>query len=300
MGYTLKQKIQDDTFDPSQLDKYLLLLCLGTQDMQVVVVHTENRRVLLVEDYVLGPVRTVSERLRLVQGLFNRHLFLKGGFWKEVRCMIKTHKFTLIPKKAFHKNAGVQFLELNAKINADYERSYAYLHKKSDIVSVFAADYRLIQYIEEIYAPKKVTFIKQGSAFIEAARQYYARNTEKMLFLLIDRQILHLLVLRMEAEVFYYNQFSIKKEADIYTHLQLTNRVIELDQDRVPIIVGGAHGNTLDPVLQALRKRYEGRLLPAKRMRALHYSDVFDKVPHYAFFDILGGVVCNSQPIYAL
>ena len=299
MGYQLVKQIKDDSFDPSQLDKYVLLLAIGTKDLQLAVIKVEGNRCLLIEDYALKGVRTVGERLRLIQQLFNTHLFLKGGFWREVKCLIKTYKFALIPEKIFSKEAATHFLALNSKINSEYERAYAYLHKKLNFVSTFAADYRLVNFLEEIYAPKKITLIKQGSAFIEAARHHYASNTDKTLYFLLDNNILHLLVLYMPG-VYYYNQLAIKKQSDLYEYTRLINRAIDLEKTRAPIITMSSHVTPLGNLLGPLREQYGSRMLPAKRSSFLNYGDVFDKVPTYAFFDLLGGYLCPAQPLYTL
>ena len=296
--YSLTQQVKDDTFNPSHLDRYFLLLGVGIRDVQVGVVN-EKRHCIYIEDYQLHGVRTVSDRLGLLQALFQSHHFLSGGFWREARLMIKSHKFALMPKKIFSKQVAQQFLSLSAKLNDTYERAYGYLHRNLDVVNVFGADYRLISFIEEVYSGKKIHLFQQGSALIELGKQHYGSGgMHKSLYLLLDGNILHMLVYSMQG-MEYYNQFSSSSMEELLRYIDMVNKELDLAQSRSPMIFFSSHMQRIGGFISALQQRYSDRVEIGKRPSFLSYGDVFDKIPSYAYADLLAGCLCQ-QPVYQL
>ncbi|MEQ9168968.1 MAG: DUF3822 family protein, partial [Fulvivirga sp.] len=116
-GYKLIKKIKDAKFDVDQIHQYNLLLQVGVRDLQVSIIDSSSNRTLLLEDYVLASVKTYKELQSNLESLFADHHLLMAGFWKTVKVSIKNNKFSLVPSSLFVKEAMVDYLRLNAKIN---------------------------------------------------------------------------------------------------------------------------------------------------------------------------------------
>ena len=58
LNYKLIKKIRDERFDEDQIQRYQLLIHIGTRDLQVGVIEPGETRLLLLEDYVLPNVNS--------------------------------------------------------------------------------------------------------------------------------------------------------------------------------------------------------------------------------------------------
>ena len=89
LNYKLIKKIKDERFDEDQIQRYQLLIHIGTRDIQVGVVEPNESRILLLEDYVLPNVNSNKELLEVLEQLFDSHPFLKAGFWSSIKVSVK-------------------------------------------------------------------------------------------------------------------------------------------------------------------------------------------------------------------
>ena len=121
INYKLIKKVKDEKFDEEHLHLYSLLVQLGVRDCQVAVIDDEKRIVLL-EDYVFGEMSSHEELIDQLRGLFESHQLLMAGFWKKVTLSIKNNKMTFVHKKIKVINNNILFytyksyqLDLNSK-----------------------------------------------------------------------------------------------------------------------------------------------------------------------------------------
>ena len=291
MQYKLIKKVQDEIFDPSQLDKYVLLMSIGTRDVQICVVLMKDKKCLLVEDYAMENVRTVNDRIRLLQQLFSNHLFVRGGFWKEIRCSIKGHKFALIPRTLYSKESASHFFSLNSNLNSSTERLYAYLHKSLGTVNVFAADYKLIDWLRKLYPSKQITLVSQGSVLIESGLQLYGQKKGKAMLFLIDKKVLHILVME-QSKLLYYNQFAVQDVNELVKYVLLVFKELGLAKQQAPLLFyGNVPGNSTYVV--ELRNRIQ-QLKLGKRPTFLRYPYPFDDIASHHYLDLFNIYLCQG------
>ena len=291
MQHKLIKKIQDEIFDPSQLDKYCLLVNIGIRDLQICVVAIESKKCLLIESYELDGIRTVSDRLRILQQLFSNHLFLRGGFWKDIKFSIKGHKFALVPHALYAKESAAHFFSLNSASNSTYERLYAHLHKQYEMVNVFAADHKLITWIKKLYPSKPVTITHQSSVLIESGRLIHKNHTGKAMLFLIDKKVLHILVTERNR-IYYYNQFAIQESNELIKYVLLVFKELELNTHTSPVtLYGNIPGNSA--YITQLRQ-YIHHVKIGKRPGLLQYPYPFDDLPVHHYLDLFSIYLCQG------
>ena len=291
LRHKLIKKIQDEIFDPSQLDKYCLLVTIGIRDCHICVLSVEGKKCLLIESYDLEGIRTVKDRLKLLHQLFSSHLFIRGGFWKEIKFSIKGHKFALIPRRLYSKESAPHFFSLNSTLNPTYERLYAHLHKHYEMVNVFAADHKLINWIQKLYPSKSVSIAHQSSALIEGGRLLHKDQTGKAMLFLMDKKVLHILVTE-KNRLYYYNQFAVQESSEFIKYVVLVFKELGMNPKASPVtLYGNIPGNST--YVTELRK-YIHDLKLGKRPRFIQYPYPFDDIPSHHYFDLLNICLCQG------
>ncbi len=290
MQYKLLKKVQDEIFDPSQLDEYCLLVSIGTRGTQIAVVSLAKKRCLLLEDYALEGVRTQNDRQKLLQQLFSKHLFIRGGFWKGIKFSLKSHKFSLIPRTLYAKGSAMHFFSLNADINKR-ERLYAHPHKGLDTVNVFAADYKLVEWIYKLYPSRKISVTHQGSTIIEGALRLYRKESGKSMLFLVDKTVLHIVVLE-KNRLYYYNQFAVQEVDELIRYVLLVFKELNMSVKTVPVtFYGNVPGNSI--YVLKLRQHLK-RLVLGKRPDFMQYPYPFDDIANHHYYDLLNTYLCQG------
>jgi len=288
--YKLVTKIKDDKFDVENLQHYCLSMQIGIRDFQLCITDTKTDTCVFLEDYVLEGVKTINTRLQVLAKLFESHHLLMAGFWQSIKLSVKSHKFSLVPSSHFVPEAIREYLSLNCVINDNIEDEYYYPHSSSNAVNVFAADKRLINWINSLYPQKEIEVIHQGSALIEGILRQEDHGSEKTLFCIQDKGILHIFVSEHQ-KLHYYNQFSIKGIKDFLKYIMLVFKEFGLDQRKQKVVLWGDFGQG-SVQIKTLQK-YIRNISFGKRPAYLKFNYVFDELPDHQYFDLFSIYLCD-------
>lgn len=289
-SYKLVKRIKDNRFDVEKLHHYCLSMQIGIRDFQVCIIDTRDNSCLILEDYLLVDVKTINTRLNVLAALFENHHLLMAGFWSKIKLSIKSHKFSLIPTDLFVADSIGEYLKLNSVVNTKIESEYSYQHSSSNIVNAFAADRRLINWIQSLYPSKEINITHQGSALIEGVLKSGMASQGKVMYCILDRSVLHVFV-SQDDNLHYYNQFSVKGAKDLLKYVMLVFKEFNLDQRKQPVVVWGnltEQGETL-----ALMKRYIKNVNLGKRPDYLKFNYMFDEILDHQYFDLYSVYLCD-------
>ncbi len=289
-SYRLIKKVKDQKFDIDNLHHYTLSLQAGIHDFQLCVTDGRSSQLLLVEDFRLANIKTVNTRIKVLQQLFEDHHFLTAGFWNSVKLSIKGHKFTLVPSGHFEKASASDYLVINSDIRPEVEQVHYYKHNLSDAVNVFAADHKLVNWVNGLYPALKVGIIHQGSALIEGIMKYDDHSHEKTMFCNVDMGILHIVVTK-DHKLLYYNQFAARKSEDYLKYIMTVFKELRMSPKRHKVLVWGSLKQQSKPI--DLLKRYILNISYAGKPNYLQFGHAFDEIPDYHYFDAYSIFLCE-------
>ncbi len=289
-GYKLIKKIKDAKFDIENLHQYNLFIQIGVRDLQISIVDSSNNRVLLLEDYVLASVKTYAELKEMLAHLFADHHLLMAGFWKTVKVSVKNNKFSLVPASLFVKEATLDYLNLNAKVDPKTEEVLYYKHINCDAICVFAVNKVIASWIRTLYPNAEVGFVHQSSALIEGAINFSKSNKKDSMYLYIDRFKLHIITLR-NGKLEYYNQFGIKQFNEYIRYIMLVMKGLNRSQKTSDVVIWGYIGKQ-SPHYNEFYK-FIKNISFGDRPGYLKYGFVFDEVQDHHFFDLYSIHLCS-------
>lgn len=282
INYKLIKKVKDEKFDEEHLHLYSLLVQLGVRDCQVAVIDDEKRIVLL-EDYVFGEMSSHEELIDQLRGLFESHQLLMAGFWKKVTLSIKNNKMVQVPEALFIEDAAAEYLKFNASIDLTKEDVLFCQNKLTDAITVFAVQKELHQLVREIYLNTTVNIIHQSAALIEGLLDYKKELSGTPLYIYVDRFKLHILYVQ-EGKLVYYNQFVIKQFSDYVKYIMLVMKGLQIDQATSQVVLWGYIGKN-SPHYQEFYK-YIRNVSFAGRPSHIKFGYMFDEVQEHHFFDL--------------
>lgn len=282
-AYKLLKKVKDPKFDIDRLHNYSLSLHLGPRDFQLFVTDTEPGRCMLLEDYVFNQECTTQQKLEILHHIFDDHHLLLVGFWKSVVFAWKNRKFSMVPAAIFSDRSISSYLRLNGPFDYEKDHIFTAYHPSGDFVNVFAGEKAIVDFIDQTYKNKPVQYLHQSSVLVEGAREFAGEDGPTVL-LFIDRFSLHIGVLTGDSLMFY-NQYPIKRFNDYIKYIQLVAKELDLDFNKLPIVVYGYMGQNT-PHFEALKKSL-GSIGLGRRPGGLKYGYVFDEILDHQYFDLL-------------
>lgn len=287
--YKRVNRVKDSKFTIDELDHYSLVMQIGIYDLQFAVVDSQDNQCMAVEDYLLKGVKTVNGRLKLIKRILDDHEYLTAGFWRDVKLVLKTHKFTLVPSSMFVQENAADYLALNSEIKTSFEEVNYYKQISADTVNVFAGETKLCRWIESIYKKKKVHIIHQGSSIIEGVLKHAEHVPEKSMYCFIDRGVFHVLVTG-ESKILFYNQFSSRKKEDLIKYIMLVFQELNMSPKRHQLFLWGFIKQNSEEM--GMLKKYFLNISFGSKPSFLKFRYHFDEVPDHLYFDVMGGHLC--------
>ncbi|MCA6378943.1 MAG: DUF3822 family protein [Cytophagales bacterium] len=281
--YKLIKKIKDDRFDEESLHQYRLLIQLGVRDFQIAVVAASDHRLLFFEDYILADLHTHQELMQLVKTLFEEHSILQAGFWMEVKVSIKNNKFVQVPAAVFQSDKALDYLKFNARVDTTAETVLFCQNTTQDIVTVFAIQSDLYEWLCGIYKNTKLNFFHQSAALIEGVSVYSNKLSNSPLYLYVDRFKLHVLSAQ-KGKLIYYNQFVISQFSDYVKYIMLAMNGLKMDQQTSEVLLWGYIGKKSPHYTEFVK--YIRNVNFGTRPENLGFGYMFDEVQEHHFFDL--------------
>lgn len=288
--YKLRQKIKDSKFSIEDLEHYNLLLQAGEHEFQLIIVDSKSSRCILLEHYDLYGTETEDDYISLLESLFRDHHLLMAGFWNSVKLSVKNQKFSLVPASLFDKEKKSEYLRLCCQFDESREQVLYYKHIKTNVVTVYAANARLIDWLNNRYPNLKLQVLHHTSAFTEGILHYDDHSSRQDVFLMLENKVLSVVVTK-GRKLEFCNLFNCNTEQDFVRYVMLVFQQLSLDPNTNKAILWG----NLDASSSWFRELYPyiRNLSFGNRPRFVNFNYMFDEVPDHRFFDLYSIYVCD-------
>ena len=288
--YKLFKKIKEDKFEVDQLHNYDLNLLLGNRDLQLSVVDNRSNRCLIIEDFIISSIDSYAKLVNVFERIFDDHHLLKAGFWSSVKVGIKGNKFALVPESLFNPESIFDYLKFNCKVNKEYDQLMYYKHGKSEAVNTFAIDTRLYNWLESLYADKKISYFHQSSALIEGVIEQLDNYPKDSVFVYVDRFKLHIITSK-NNKLEYYNQFYIKQFSDYIKYIMTVMKGLNRNQLKTNVVLWGYLGKQSKHYNEFAK--YIKNISFGGRPKFLNFGYPFDELQDHHYFDLYNVHLCK-------
>lgn len=289
-SYKLIKSIKSSKFNVDELHYYNLSIQIGIRDIQIGIYDTQNSNCLLLEDYILGNIKSNKELVILLSEIVDSHHVLSAGFWKSVKIVIKNSKFSMVPASMFVKEALSDYLEINAEFDEQSEEALYYKNIRSSAITVFAASKEVLSWARTQYDNVELGIVHQSASLIEGIMSEQGQYNKNSLYLYIDRFKLHIIAVK-DTELQYYNQFSIKQFSDYIKYIMLVMKGLGYNQKTSNVVLWGYIGKQ-SPHYDEFYK-YIKNISFGNRPRFLNFDYNFDVVQDHHYFDLYSAYLCE-------
>lgn len=282
-SYRRLKRIRDNRLDVDRLHEYDLSLQYGPRDIQLLISNSFDHRVLLLEDYVFDHADSPVSSHEVLGRLIDDHELLGAGFWKSVSFIWKGRKFSLVPEAIYHKPSTAAYLRANSGFDPELDAIFTLRHDDIALINVFAANRTVLGLIERAYSNIRVRHMHQSSAIIGGMKAL-SGNIDPIVYLFIDRFVLHIAVFR-DHQFRFYNQYPIHKFEDYLRFLRMVTDELGIHPGSAQTVLYGYLGERT-PHYRALKMSIP-ELSTGKRPTGLLYGFEFDQLAEHHYFDLL-------------
>jgi len=287
--YSLIKQVKDDKFDVDHLENYRLTLHIGVSEFQIAIFDVNNK-CLLIEDYNLNEVKGSEEYIEALSEIFESHHLLKAGFWKEIKVSFKNKKFTLVPSALFDADHPETYLHLVCEVDPLLEEVHFYEHAKEGFFSVYAADKKILNWLQSIYSSIPLQTLHQGSVVIEGIFNYKDHHSmSEGVFIYLNRNDLHIGVTSIK-QLQYYNLFSCNSPEEFIRFVLLVFQELRLNPNLTKVTLWGSF-DAASPYYKNLYK-YIRHISFAQKPSFLKFNYQFDELYDYEYLDLYSINLC--------
>ena len=267
--------LRDETFDPSQPGTYQLYLLAGPAGLRVAAAEVARQKIVLLEEYAAPAPAALPAWL-------SQHELLGRPGWAQVRLALTGRAFTLLPRPLFRPGDEPAVLALHHAL-ASTETARHFAHPALELVSIFAADQHLADWLHRTHGPKSC-LLHHTSALLAGLLHQRGPAAPRRLYLHLGQWELTLVLLDQQRLEFC-NVFSFASAEDVLYYTILVMQELGLNPDQDELTIWG--DLTADSALFELLRTYIRRLRFGTRPYDLHYSYHLNEVQECQYFDLL-------------
>ncbi len=281
--YQRTYSIKDEAFDTEALSFYYLDLLFSSHEFSFIVTDSRDQKVLCIEHYTFPEVFSVEQQLSHLSILYQEHIFLTAGYWKQISLCVQNDKFSLIPSILFNPQDIKAYLKLNADTQNDDVLISDFIEENNSY-NCFAVDKSIENWFSKSYYGKEIKITHHLSSFIRGIEvQHHLSNEEETVYLNISAKSVTIGVISNRKLVFA-NVFQYASPDDLLYYLMFVLNEFSLDPNQVLVTIWGE----IDQTSMEFAKlyRYIRYLQFGKRPQFFNFSYVFDELFDHQSFDL--------------
>lgn len=280
------KRLVDDSFQSQTAAKCDLLIHIGFETFQYVIIDKVRDELKAIAEYQLPAYHSMGELISAIEKLPESNLEFKYPYNK-IRISFDSYKYTFIPENLFeqeYEQEYAKFVNQSASDNTLINNI-----KSAKIKNIFAINSDVNSSLNRIFRNPKI--YNQASPFIEGVKKTNTDNNSNTLFIDCHSQHIQIAYLKKNELVFYNILECLNADEFNYFILNTINSLnLELDQTKV--IISGKVASTEDEYFKRLIKYFNTPIFADSRLIVKH-AGIFNDLPSQTFFPLMSLDLCE-------
>ncbi|HAI75941.1 MAG TPA: hypothetical protein DCM08_06795 [Microscillaceae bacterium] len=272
--------IKASEMDLDALISYSLSLSISAENLKVCV-YNEQRKCLALEHYRFYEQITP----KLLQGLFENHLFLRANYWKNISLHFTNQIFTIVPNAFYEEDFLIKYLKPTIQLPA---QSIIYVNALPQIQAqnIFAVSTELYSWFaDRTYPNKSLQVTHQVTNLIKLLSPLAKSQTSDRIFAIADSKLLALVVFK-QGELIFCNVFSYKTPQDFIYYVLFVLQELKIERVQATVELIGEVSPKSQPF--ELLKPYLKEVLCLQHFdKRITLPFDFDSIELYQYIDFL-------------
>ena len=276
--------IKDERLDIDKISQYRLSFFLSIEECQIVVFDVKKKQLLLFESLEFNPEKSIAQNL---ETLYNEHILIAAGFWKEIQVFMRNKKFALVPIPVFDRTLAKQYVRLNEVIDTENDEFHYKLIDETGAALAFGYSTEVKAWFRNKYPKLSLYFNHQAVAYLKGLQSELKSKAPASLYLSINNHEAQIVGYNLQR-LAIYNQFKFADTNQLVKLILLTLQQFSAEGQSTPIVLHGVK-EKIDLYLPVLKK-YFRHIETGKRPDGIMIHPIFNELESYEYFEVLANL----------
>lgn len=276
--------IKDERLDIDKISQYRLSFFLSKAECQITVFDVKKKQLLLFENLEFNPEKSLVKNL---EALYNEHILIAAGFWKEIQVFVRNSKFALVPIPVFDRALTHEYVRLNEPVNPNKDEFHYKLMDDIGAAVAFGYSAELKAWFREKYPKLSLYFNHQAVAYLKGIQGQIMSKAPASLYVSLNNNEVQIAGYNLER-LAIYNQFRFSDAKQLVKLILLTVQQFSAEGQLTPIVLHGVKEKVdlNKPVL----KKYFRNIELGKRPEGIFMHPVFNELEDQEYFEVLANL----------
>lgn len=276
--------IKDERLDIDKISQYRLSFFISSNDCQITVFDVKKRQLLLFENIEFKADKSIVENLELI---YDEHILIAAGFWKEIQVFIRNKQFALIPIPVFDRSLCQQYVSLNQEI--DPEKDEFHYKMLDDLGAAIAFGYpkEIRAWFRERYPKLSLYFNHQSIAYLKGIQPQLHSKLPASLYLSLNNHEVQIAGFNLQR-LAIYNQFNFSDAKHLIKLILLSIQQFSQEGQATPILIHGVK-EKVDLNMPVIKKYFKN-IEMGKRPDGVVMHPIFNELETQEYVEILANL----------
>lgn len=276
--------IKDERLDIDKISQYRLSFFLSDQECEVTVFDVKKKQLLLFESLEFNPEKSIAENL---ETLYNEHILIAAGFWKEIQVFMRNKQFALVPIPVFDRTLASQYVRLNELVDSENDEFHYKLMDETGAAVAFGYPKEVKEWFREKYPKLSLYFNHQSVAYLKGIQEQIKTKAPASLYMSLNNNEVQIAGYNIQR-LAIYNQFKFTDANQLIKLVLLTLQQFSAEGQSTPIVLHGVK-EKVDLNLPLLKKYFKHIEL-GRRPSGILIHPVFNELEDQEYVEVLANL----------
>lgn len=279
-----KITIKDERLEIDRIGQYRLSFFLSDTDCQLTVFDVQKRQILLFEQRELRSKLSIEDNL---DRIYDEHILIAAGYWKEIQVFIRNRKFALVPSPIFDRSLAPHYVMLNESTDPEED---LYHFKNLDLLGTtvaFGYPKNIRTWFEERYPNVSLFFNHQSIGYMKAVQQSLLNKLPSSFYLSLNEDSVLLAGFNYQR-LAIYNQVRFTKIDQLIKIIFLSIKQFSEEGQKTPVVVYGVK-EKVDLNMPVLKKYFPNIQL-GERPKGIVMHPIFNELEDHEYVEVLANL----------
>ncbi len=276
--------IKDERLEIGKISQYRLSFFISNLDCQITVFDVQKKQILLFEHREFNQNKSTTENLEII---YNDHMLMAAGFWKEIQVYMRNKKFALVPVPVFDRSLCDHYVRLNERTDPNQDEYHFKVIDDIGAAIAFGYSGDIKNWFKEKYPKLSLYFNHQSVAYLKGLQGQLKTKAQSCLYLSLNNNEVQIAGYNFQR-IAIYNQFNFTDVNQLIKLMLLTLQQFSTEGQLTPIVLHGVK-EKIDLTLPVLKKYFKHIEL-GKRQSGVLIHPVFGELEDHEYFEVLANL----------
>ncbi len=276
--------IKDERLDIDRIDRYRLSFFISSEQCQLSIYDIQKKQLLMLENRPFNTGLSVVENLEVI---YDDHILIAAGFWKEIQVFFRNRQFSLIPYPVFDKALLKEYIRLNEPTDPNLDEYRFKILDNLGLTIAFAYPIDVKSWFRDKYPKTSLYFNHQSIGYLKGLKGQLRDKAQSSLYLSLNHSEALIAGFNL-GRIAIYNQFKFTNTQQLVKLILLTIQQFSDAGQSIPILLHGTN-HQLKAQLPTLKKYFKSIDL-GQRPSDVMIHPVFNELESYEYFDVLSNL----------